>query len=293
MIRSGMMHTVNLSDTTNSSQWMWDREGSYIDSVGGQRFETTLDAGLINDGKSLNSDLLFSNFGTAYDRLLYDRLTPENSYSVLTANNRNTFGMRNLPVSNYTTNQQTNAEGFRQTANENAALASVQPGYPTYNGVTHYSDGSPVTWCQRKMFEDNDDTIGIGNYNPMLELEGMGYTRANHVGLNLAANYPEIPNGALAQQYANAGLQVRMAWVNPQAYITSPARAGSGHVASVVANYGVYDPRRGPRISQAGPTNGEMWGSQGFGQKNLYDAKYYWAMPENMLNELNDELWWR
>ena len=38
----------------------------------------------------------------------------------------------------------------------------------------------------------------------------------------------------------------------------------AGHVATVVAYYGIYDTRLGPRISQAGMTNGEMWVRQGF-----------------------------
>ena len=292
MEASGMMHTVNPEDPTNRSDWMWDRTGSYIDSVGGEKLTLQLDAGAYNDGLALGTELLFSDFGSAYDSLLYNALPPEDAYNVLTKNNRNTFGLVNLPRDDYTGEQQAEAEAFRQIANQNAALPNVQPGYPDANGQTHYDNGLPVTWCNRKMYYDTDDTLGSGNYDSMLNPEGIGYTRANHLGFNLAANYPEL-DPVTAQKFANMGLQVRAAWIHPEAYEIGPTDALSGHVASVVANYGVYDPRRGPRISQAGISNGEMWSVQGFGKTKFPQVKYYWVMPDDLLKSLQYDNWWR
>jgi hypothetical protein len=94
---SGMMHTVNPNDPTNRAQWMWDREGTFIDSVGGMRFPNQLDAGAINDGRVLRTDLLFSQFGDAYDTLLFNSLPAADAYTALSENNRNTFGLANFP----------------------------------------------------------------------------------------------------------------------------------------------------------------------------------------------------
>jgi hypothetical protein len=165
-------------------------------------------------------------------------------------------------------------------------LKDVQPGYPDANGNTN------VTWCNRKLYYDNNDTLGSANYASMLEPLGTGYTRANHLGFNLAENYPELDQ-ATAQNFANMGLQVRAAWINPDAYEVPVETAKAGHVASVVANYGIYDPRLGPRISQAGASNGEMWASQGFGAIKLPDVKYYWVMPDETLELLQHDSWWK
>lgn len=56
--------------------------------------------------------------------------------------------------------------------------------------------------------------------------------------------------------------------------------AKSRHMATVVASYGTFIPALGPRISQAGLENGEMWArySNAFGSK-VSLSKYYWATP--------------
>ena len=190
-------------------------------------------------------------------------------------------GMEYLSRDQYTAEQITLAEKFRETANANAQLENVQPGYP--NGTT-FADGSPLTWCNEKLLHDNKAMLGAGNYEKMVE----GGRRANHIGMNLAQNYPELGSGLEAQHFANMGLQVRAAWIHPDAYILGADDANSGHVASVVSNYGLYDPRRGPRISQAGQRNGEMWAVQGFPNsakhpQRFENTRYYWVMPDNLL----------
>lgn len=63
--------------------------------------------------------------------------------------------------------------------------------------------------------------------------------------------------------------------------------AKSGHMATVVASYGTYIPALGPRVSQGGVSNGEMWAgySRSFGSK-LSQSNYYWMMPDSMLDRL-------
>ncbi len=286
MSASGLMNTVDLNNPANRTKWMWNGEGSYMDSVGGARIPIKVDVGALNEGKALRISALFNDFGNAYDRLLFDALPAAYAYAVLSENNRNTFGLANLAKDQYGRDQQTAAEAFRSLANGNATLPNVQPGVKD-------AFGNLSTWCNLKVFYDNNATLGPESYKSMLEPSGVGSTKANHLGLNLAANYPEL-SMTMAQHFANMGLQVRAAWIDPQTYQVGAADAPSGHVASVVANYGIFDPRLGPRISQAGLRNGEMWTSQGFGVARLPDVKYYWVMQDNFLKSLQyDNWWWR
>lgn len=48
--------------------------------------------------------------------------------------------------------------------------------------------------------------------------------------------------------------------------------------------YGIYDTRLGPRISQAGMTNGEMWVRQGFTSSIMPYIKYYEMISNTQYN---------
>ena len=249
MLASGMMHTIDVNDPSNTAVWMWNRQGVSIDTIGGKPVRVPLDVRNANEGIIVDAGL--QNFRQKeYDPVEVDR-----------------------------------AEAFRNRANTNAAAEDVQKGY-----VNEHGTGG--TWCNVKLYRDIGAVFGeADNYKSLLQPGGIDNTRANHMGLNLAAHYPRIPSAGLAQDLANANKLVAAAWIHPDTAVDGPLHAKPGHVASVVPWYGVFNRKNGPRVSQAGAANGEMWASRGFGN-TVSDTRYYLVLKDTVLKTIREENWW-
>ena len=249
MLASGMMHTIDVNDPSNTAAWMWNRQGVSVDTIGGRPVRVPLDARNANEGIIVDA------------------------------------GLQNFSQKEYGPFDVARAEAFRATANTNAGAEDVQKGY-----VNEHGTGG--TWCNVKLYRDIGAVFGeADNYQSLLQPGGIGNTRANHMGLNLAAHYPRIPSAGLAQDLANANKLVAAAWIHPDTAVDGPNDAKPGHVASVVPWYGVFNRKNGPRVSQAGAANGEMWASRGFGS-TVSDTSYYLVLKDTVLKTIREENWW-
>jgi hypothetical protein len=132
----------------------------------------------------------------------------------------------------------------------------LQPGDPKW-------DGTPVTHCNEYLYEAAV-LLGFDCY-PLLNPKGIGWTNANDMYRNARekiVNDNMITHDALsAQKAVNRGRFVAVLAYN--------IYDGSGHVAAVIANSGLFKNEDGPRIAQAGSENGGFWLNDIFKLKSL------------------------
>lgn len=181
--------------------------------------------------------------------------------------------------------------GAKTAANENAEKQEHQP-RPAVD-----ENGKPYTktLCN---FKVGDDYLSYyGDSSKFSNIFIYDETRANAMGENFARlGYPHIMGtgqysaGLFAQIAANKGKLLTASWINPD--VDEKGIPKSGHVATVVSYYGIYDPRLGPRISQAGLTNGEMWLRKGFGYDKFSAINFYRMLSNAEYNRSKDNPTW-
>ncbi|GHV93453.1 hypothetical protein AGMMS50268_39560 [Spirochaetia bacterium] len=195
------------------------------------------------------------------------------------------FGMVHLPQTNYTFSEIASAAYIKRVANEKASSIDVQPGYPMPHEISKGIEPKPGqtdnTWCNVVSYRTDIALLGLKNVANLLS-EGVN-TKANMMGTNLAAHYQEITEPWMIQDLANKGLLGKISYINPKP-------EGHGHIGTVVSNYGTFIPALGPKVSQGGLANGEMWSaySNAFGSNKLENSKYYLLEPNPYLDSGNN-----
>jgi len=273
MTNSGLTHTVDKSNPYNESEWYWDRTGTTGDSALNKCFFTEgVDVNTynmekkisINQIKNIGGDMNFNQIIFDASEPVYNantkeysfKISNEMSYNILYNSGMDTHGLFDLNNILYSEKQIKEAERLKELANKNASANDLQT-------------SGDITYCNFKVARDWADFINSSDqYSDEFSNLYIHPTYANDIGRNAAnLRYPEYKNGLLAQIAANQGKLVLQSWIRNE--------GNPGHVATVVSNYGIYDPRLGPRISQAGATNGEMWSREGFGLNKMNQSKYY------------------
>ena len=122
----------------------------------------------------------------------------------------------------------------------------LQPGDPRW-------DGTPTTHCNEYVYEAAE-MLGF-NCDPLLNLKGIGFTGASDMyrngRLHAVRRQLKEHDGRSAQRAANAGRFVTVLAFN--------LRDGASHIAVVTQSTSFFDPRKGPKIVQAGAKNGEFY----------------------------------
>ena len=188
--------------------------------------------------------------------------------------------MRNMSDFIYSKGQIENAQKIRNIANENAANDDWKREW----ALDEDGKGDWKTFCNFKVGEDYLDYFGnpdefsnIFIYNQTLA-NAMGRAFAN-LGYTEITSYNTLDAGFFAQLAANQGDLITASFINTE--LDKNGKEKSGHVATVVSDYGIYDPRLGPKISQAGMSNGEMYMINGFGKTKMAQSKYYKMMSNS------------
>ncbi|GEM_PF-1159817 len=190
------------------------------------------------------------------------------------------FGMVHLPRTMFSLSEQYVALKFRQLANAQTTSDDVQMGYPSWpkqqEGYEKKTGQTDETWCNLVSYRTDIAMFANESITKLLDKRGIGYTNANLMGENLEKYYPQIKEGWMAQAMANMGLNTKISYINPNLN-------NSGHIATIVANYGTYIPALGPLVSQGGISNGQMYAgsSYSFGS-TLSSSNYYWMLSEDL-----------
>ncbi|MDR0638504.1 MAG: hypothetical protein LBG27_06340 [Spirochaetaceae bacterium] len=192
------------------------------------------------------------------------------------------MGMVHLPAERYTAVEKALAAYVSKTAAAQTTPTDVQRGYPTPDEIAGGMKAKPgespdTTWCNRASYRTDAALLGTEMANTIVTKEGIGYTNANAMGKLLAEKYTSVP-GWTVQDAANRSAVGKVSYINP-------IPGESGHIATVIANYGTYIPALGPRTAQAGSTNGEMWAEKGFGT-TLSSSNYY-ILSHQILQKAN------
>ena len=299
MERAGLQHTVDKDNPTANEHWYWDRTGTVADKALDKWIYTdNVDVRAANMGAFIDRDIILSGYGDRLASLIYAASDPTKqfishttSYNLLFNNGLNTYGLFDLGGVPYRLDEIAKAVRIKMAANENAEKQEHQP-RPAVD-----ENGKPYTktFCN---FKVGDDYLSYyGDSSKFSNIFIYDETRANAMGENFARlGYPHIMGtgqysaGLFAQIAANKGKLVTASWINYS--VNANREREPGHVATVVSYYGIYDPRLGPRISQAGMTNGEMWLRKGFGYDKFSAINFYRMLSNTEYDRSKDNPTW-